>query len=92
MMEAICSSETSVLAISTWRNIPEDGILHTSSVLMTDMRMIDKIRENLTGRTNITNRKTVQSAEPGKFQSVFLSTQDPLYEQNLSMTPLQWVL
>jgi hypothetical protein len=29
MMEAIHSSETSVLATATWRNIPEDGILHS---------------------------------------------------------------
>jgi hypothetical protein len=29
MMEAIHSSETSVLTRTTWRNIPEDGILHS---------------------------------------------------------------
>jgi hypothetical protein len=29
MMEAICSSKTSVLARATWCNIPEDGILHS---------------------------------------------------------------
>jgi hypothetical protein len=27
MMEAICSSETSVLTRTAWRHIPEDGIL-----------------------------------------------------------------
>jgi hypothetical protein len=29
MIEAICSSETSILTRATWRNIPEDGILHS---------------------------------------------------------------
>jgi hypothetical protein len=29
MMEALSSSETSVLTRFTWRSIPEDGILHS---------------------------------------------------------------
>jgi hypothetical protein len=29
MIEALHSSETSVLARTTWRNIPEDGIIHS---------------------------------------------------------------
>jgi hypothetical protein len=28
MMEVITSTETSVLTIATWRNNPEEGILH----------------------------------------------------------------
>jgi hypothetical protein len=28
MMELLCSSKTLVLTRATWRNIPEDGILH----------------------------------------------------------------
>jgi hypothetical protein len=34
MMEAICSSETSVLTIVTWRNVPEDGILQNSECFL----------------------------------------------------------
>jgi hypothetical protein len=29
MMDALCSSETSVLTRATWRNTPEDAIFHS---------------------------------------------------------------
>jgi hypothetical protein len=32
MMEALSSSETSILTRTTWRNIPEDGILYKGLV------------------------------------------------------------
>jgi hypothetical protein len=43
IMEVIRSSETSILTRATWRNIPEDGILHSH------------LQENLTSDTNNMN-------------------------------------
>jgi hypothetical protein len=34
MMEALCSSETSAITTATWRNIPEDGLLHDDYSLL----------------------------------------------------------
>jgi hypothetical protein len=42
-MEAICSSETSVLARATRLNIPEDGILHVIAVKISNLTNSNKI-------------------------------------------------
>jgi hypothetical protein len=39
-MEAIRSSETSVHTRSTWRHIPEDGILHNDTCLLPSLLRI----------------------------------------------------
>jgi hypothetical protein len=41
MMEALLSSETSVLTRTTWRNIPENGILHNHHQLAVLYREIE---------------------------------------------------
>jgi hypothetical protein len=46
MTEAIYSSETSVLTRATWRNIPEDGILHISKTFTVSYRTTDVASEN----------------------------------------------
>jgi hypothetical protein len=51
-IEAICSSETSVHTLSTWRHTPEDGILHSHR------------RENLKSYTYVIYLITVSYATP----------------------------
>jgi hypothetical protein len=62
VMEAIHSSETSVLTRATWRNIPDNGILHSHH------------HENLKSymnEENCTKKEKVFKRKPGKFTDLF---------------------
>jgi hypothetical protein len=68
MMEALSSSETSVLTIAARRNIPEDGILHT------DRRANIKSYIALTGWTQYWRR----NVSPVKYELGFYIPEDDI--------------
>jgi hypothetical protein len=56
IMEAICSSETSILTRVTGHNIPEDGILHSNC--RENLKSYNKCMTNLTS-LNVKNAKSM---------------------------------
>jgi hypothetical protein len=85
MMEEICSSEMSVLTRATWRNIPENGILHDMICLEWKWSSDRVFRCNITIKATSKNTFSAQD-ENVEYDENGMWTRISLLDQSFAVT------